>query len=141
MKRLALWNSIGLAGLVIGMVGIGCQSPPPPQRVTAPEPQNRDMVRERDRLRPLAPEAGQVDMRPFDDEPILKQALPGEGRFVDAYHRVGNPRIVVYVNRGLEGEILPVNDNEPLVSVERSRKTDAPITARATRDRFPLLAR
>jgi hypothetical protein len=30
--------------------------------------------------------------------------------FLDAYHKVGEPRFIIFVNRTLNGEIIPVND-------------------------------
>jgi hypothetical protein len=45
----------------------------------------------------------------FNDPPLISEHLPEQRAFVDAYRRVGRPRILVFVNRSLEGEILPVN--------------------------------
>lgn len=60
---------------------------------------------------------------PFDDVPLVNQQAPETPAFLDAYARVGRPRVVVFVNRTLEGEIIPVNPNDPLASVEHTRRT------------------
>jgi hypothetical protein len=65
----------------------------------------------------------QVPAPPFDDVPLVNQRPPEQRAFVEAYEAVGRPRILVFVNRTLEGEIVPVNPEDPYVSVERSRTT------------------
>ena len=119
MKRLAM---VLLAIVLGGMMGVGCGSPPPP-RVGVPPPRSGGVVREYDAVKPLPEPAEQRDPRIAEDVMIVKQRLPGEARFVDAYNRVGRPRIAVFVNRTLEGQVLPVNPEHPVVSVQHARST------------------
>ncbi len=92
----------------------GCRdNSPEVQRVPIPAP-NRDTVRsEYDRPKPL-PSPDRDDQRagpaPFYDEPLIIDTPPEAKAFVETYKQVGKPRIVVFVNRGLDGQILPVID-------------------------------
>jgi hypothetical protein len=103
--------------------GVGCadrREPEPRSRIV--ERPVRVPVREREEDKPLPDQArSQVPPPPYDDVPLVNQRPPEQRAFVDAYDAVGRPRILVFVNRTLEGEIVPVNPEEPLVSVERSR--------------------
>jgi hypothetical protein len=47
---------------------------------------------------------------PFDDVPLVSQRTPEQGHFEQAYRGVGKPRITVFVNRTLEGEIVPSDE-------------------------------
>jgi len=64
----------------------------------------------------------QIVAPPFDDAPILNQPVPEAQAFVEAYNRVGRPRVAVFMNRTLEGKTIPVNPNDPRVSVEVNRE-------------------
>jgi hypothetical protein len=58
--------------------------------------------------RPLPPEAlAQLagPATPFEDDPLVVQEAPEQPRFVAAYQAVGRPRLAVFVNRGLDGEL------------------------------------
>lgn len=131
-----------LAGIGITMIGLivgtGCTSQPV-ARTPIPAASNRAMVRETAPQKPLPPQTA-VDDRPFPNEQIIKQTLPGEGQFVQTYRQVGAPRIVLFVNRTLEGNIIPVTDPSPIVSVEHSRTATTGMTVdqtkRTTRDRY-----
>ena len=130
MRRYA--TALALAGLTA--TGAGCQpEAPPPPRVSIPTGPTAGLVRERDRL-PRYAEEERDDRRselpppPFDDAPIVSQAAPEQRAYVGAYERVGRPRIAVFVNRTLEGQLVPVNDNEPLATVERTRRSSSGVT-------------
>ena len=41
---------------------------------------------------------------------------PEQRAFVNAYNRVGRPRIAVFVNRTLQGEIVPVNQEGDVIT-------------------------
>lgn len=83
----------------------------------------------RDEVRPL-PEQYRDDLPPppFNDVPLVSQHTPEQRAFVDAYNHVGRPRIVVFVNRTLEGELMPVNRDDPIASIEHSRRTNAAVS-------------
>jgi hypothetical protein len=116
--------------------GAGCadrREPEPRGRIV--ERPVRVPIREREEDKPLPDQArSQVPPPPYDDVPLVNQRPPEQRAFVDAYDSVGRPRILVFVNRTLEGEIVPVNPQEPLVSVERSRTSrgDVRIESRDT---------
>jgi hypothetical protein len=92
-------------------VGAGCRddSPPPP-RVPVPVPASEaPIVRRDDGMKPLPPPPAYEDRLPpppFDDAPLVMQQPPELPAFIDAYKRVGQPRIVVFVNRTLEGRLV-----------------------------------
>ena len=119
--------------LGIGMIAVtvaGCANKPPP-RVPIPGHGEGTPVREHDPVKPLpdsayrGPDSANVG---FDDVPLLNQRPPEQRAFVDAYNRVGRPRIAIFVNRTLQGEIVPVNDDAPIASVERTRRATTGIT-------------
>jgi len=91
----------------------GCRdNSPEVQRVPTPAP-GRDTARsEYDRPKPLPgpDENAQHGPTPFHDDPLVIDIPPEAKAFVDVYKQVGKPRIVVFVNRGLDGQILPVVD-------------------------------
>ncbi len=113
------------AGVVLaigGLVGPGCQTEPPPPPIIA-VPANAGPVHQTDAPKPLAtapPPGQELPPPPFDDVPLVDQQPPEEPAFVNAYNRVGRPRIVVFVNRSLQGDVVPVNGNGPIVSVRHS---------------------
>lgn len=90
----------GIMGL--GIVGCIDNSPPPP-RVPVPAPgYSAPITRRDDAYKPLPADAPPVDQLPFNDVPIISQQPPEMPAFVDAYRKVGSPRIVVFVNRSLD---------------------------------------
>jgi hypothetical protein len=119
---------IGLLSLGLTGAAGGCHDDaPPPPRVPVPVPssnaQQYGELREHDTVRPLPsdslePPAPQV---PFHDEPLVAQAPPEQPAFVDLYRKVGSPRITLFVNRTLEGQIIPVNPDQPVASVVQTR--------------------
>jgi hypothetical protein len=79
---------------------------------------------ERDPVKPLPPQQSlqtQMPPMPFEDEPLVNQQMPEQPAFVDAYNRVNRPRITVFMNRTLEGDVIPVNPRTPDISVEETR--------------------
>jgi hypothetical protein len=115
---------INLIGVIAAVVAIGialalvtgCRDDsPPPQRVPIPaQSGERERVTFSDPVKPMPPppEREQEFQPPFDDVPIVSQRPPEQPAFVDAYRRVGSPRITLFVNRTLEGNIIPVNPSE-----------------------------
>jgi hypothetical protein len=92
-----------------------------------PTSDNRDAIsfRRPDPGKPLPPPRAQEAYvpPPFEDVPLVNQQTPEQPAFVNAYRKVGAPRIVIFVNRTLEGSIVPVNENDPLLSVERTQRS------------------
>ena len=131
--------ALAVAPAVAGVAGCSRREPEPMPRSRIPERAAPVPVRERDEYRPLPGDGGRSDVPPppFDDVPLVNQRPPEQRAFVEAYEAVGRPRILVFVNRTLEGEIVPVNPQDPYVSVERSRTTrgDVRIESRDTRRR------
>jgi hypothetical protein len=120
---------LGAVTIVLSL-SLGCRQAPPPPRVPVPTDDRRATLREREEMRPL-PEPAYEDPSvapPFDDVPIVSQRPPEQRAFVDAYKAVGAPRITLFVNRTLEGRIVPVNPDDPLVSVERRQKSTGDVT-------------
>ncbi|HWP41244.1 MAG TPA: hypothetical protein VNL70_09980 [Tepidisphaeraceae bacterium] len=122
--------------LAVALLGVfvGCRdnSPPPPQVPVPTSDDRRAAMYQRDeqQAKPLPPPsyADPAHVPPFDDVPLVSQQPPEQPRFVDAYRRVGSPRIVVFVNRTLEGSIIPVNPEDPLLSIEHTRRSSTGLT-------------
>lgn len=123
MRGILSLVGIGLLGIAV-QAGCADQDPPPPPRVAAPlagEVTVRPMLE-----KPLpSQEREDLPPPPFDDVPIVSQATPEQRAFVDAYARVGRPRILVFVNRTLEGDVIPVNSDQPLATVEHRVNSSA----------------
>lgn len=110
---------------------LGCRSAPPPRvpvpartSAAAPEPSPQ---------KPLPPQ--QTDTRLFHDEPIIRQDLPGQADFVRAYHAVGSPRIVIFVNRTLQGAIIPLNPSQPEITLQHTQQATTGVSVeRSTRN-------
>jgi hypothetical protein len=92
---------------------VGCRdASPETQRVSTPALGQDTHRTDYDRAKPLpGPDESAVHgPTPFYDEPLVVDTPPEAKAFVDSYRQVGKPRIVVFVNRGLDGQILPVTD-------------------------------
>ncbi len=110
--------------VMIGMLQWGC-NPPPPPRVPVPSVTTRAALREYDREKPLPDQSAYEDMRlqpAYDDAPLVIQRPPEQRAFVETYRRVGQPRIAVFVNRTLDGNLVPVAVNDPVVSADLTRR-------------------
>lgn len=133
---MAAYKSFQLKTLAILVaVAGGCQAPTaPPPRVAVPARPTGNAVRETDSrggaVRDVTEAERQTNLPPppFDDVPLVSQAAPEQRAYVNAYGRVGRPRIAVFINRSLEGQLLPVNEERPLASVERTRTSNAGVT-------------
>jgi len=126
--------------LIVGLTGLpilsGCRdNSPPPSRVAIPAVGNPDLVRRYDAPKPLP---GQDEPRyeapapMYNDVPLLNQRPPEQAAFVQAYRRVGQPRVLIFVNRTLEGDIVPVNKTEPIGSIDYRRTTSTGVTHEQT---------
>lgn len=119
MRQIATYAVIAtLTGIV------GCASAPPPPRSEVPPP---GYGRERavDAPRPVEQTYYPNQDRLYDDVPIMNERPPEQQAFVQAYNDVGRPKITLFVNRTLEGQLLPVNEPDPLVAVEHRRSATA----------------
>jgi hypothetical protein len=109
----------------------GCQSKaPPPARVNVPQYYRQGgPVTSYEPMRPLR--SGQepvgVPAPLYDDVPLIAQAPPEQQAFSRAYAAVGKPRIVVFVNRGFDGAIVPVTQQRTLVGVDVRREASAAV--------------
>jgi hypothetical protein len=108
-----------ISGLGLGALVAGCADHTPPPPDAAIPPRHGAGVRGDEPQKPLPGEGpddqamaqGQSELPPppFNDVPLVAQDTPEQRAFVDAYTHVGRPRIVVFVNRTLEGDLLPSN--------------------------------
>lgn len=141
-------STMGMMGVCVAGALAGCQSNEPvrePARVSVPPPGAGGPVYVRERLPRNADDRDERDdlpPPPYQDVPLVAQAAPEQRAYVRAYESVGRPRIVVFVNRTLEGQLVPVNADEPAAVVERTRRADAGVrvesreTSRGGGDRF-----
>ena len=126
---------IASGAVVIAAALSGCRSapPPPPPRADVPRPLRAgDRVGyEHDEMKPLPlpldASAGQISP-PFADVPLVTQAPPEQGEYVKAYRGVGGPRITLFVNRSLDGAIIPASPARTITTVKRTRKTTVGVT-------------
>ncbi|HEY7091226.1 MAG TPA: hypothetical protein VH518_24225 [Tepidisphaeraceae bacterium] len=129
----SLTPALLLLGCVTALVGC-IDNSPPPARVPIPSPANRDypVTRREDEMRPLPPQATENSQTeapsplPYSDPPLVNQQLPEQSAFVDAYRKVGSPRIVLFVNRTLEGKIVPITTEKTRTTVDRTRSYPDP---------------
>lgn len=113
---------------------VGCQSAQPPPRVAVPQsPNEGGMVKTYPRLRPLPePQAEAFTLPPpaFDDPPLVTQAPPEQPAYLEAYDRIGQPRVAVFVNRTIEGQLVPVAPGrDPIAGVAVSRSDGSSASA------------
>lgn len=118
-----------------GSALVGCSTPPPPPRVPVPRSPDEASVKTYEPLRPLRGETASEAIPPpaFEDVPLITQGTPEEPAFVDAYAKVGRPRLVVFVNRTVEGQIIPVNDRTVLSGEERRLETRGNVDIQSSR--------
>jgi hypothetical protein len=114
-----------LAAVAVCLLQTGCTTtaPEPVQVVNAPPP----IV---DAPKPLPPPSNDADMMPgFDDPALLHQQLPEAPKFLAAYSRVGKPRLMVFLNRTLTGELIPVNPNTPDITIQNTQQATGSVRA------------
>jgi hypothetical protein len=90
---------IGGFALLVG-VAAGCSQDRPPEVARVPGPQERQMASDTQLSKPLPGESqAPLPPPPFNnDVPLVGQEVPEMPRFVEAYNRVGRPRLVVWVS-------------------------------------------
>jgi hypothetical protein len=107
-SRLIFLKDAISAAIAVGLTAVaGCSSSPPPPQQDPPIVQNyggyAPVID-----RPM-PDPAPTPLPPgFDDPAIMTQEMPEEPAFVALYKTVGSPRIMVFVNRAISGEELPV---------------------------------
>jgi hypothetical protein len=69
---------------------------------------------EQESRRPLPADANSDSAWYLDDAPLMDVPPPEAGPFVEAYNAVGRPKIVVFVNRTLEGALMPMTQEQVL---------------------------
>ncbi len=125
-------NRIYSVGLGIIVAAAGCDTAARAPRVAVPEQATMDSpTRMADKPLP-PPTRDDLPPPPFDDVAIVSQEAPETPEFLKAYAAVGRPRICVFVNRTLQGEVVPVNPNDPLVSVEHTKTSTTGVTVDRT---------
>jgi hypothetical protein len=117
-----LWLSV--LGVSLPLIA-GCRdNSPPTPRVPPPQAGYDTAERTYEPNKPMPPADVDPTMapRPFDDPPLLIDTPPEAKRFVEAYRQVGRPRIVVFVNRTLTGDLQPTSEDRATETVERTKR-------------------
>jgi len=114
--RILVTKFLGIGVVVAGMAGGCADNTPAVERVPVAAPENRAARIDYPQPKPLPDRARLYDRDlppepPFDDPPLVSQKTPEQTQFEAAYRGVGRPRITVFVNRTLDGEVAPANDN------------------------------
>ncbi len=104
---------------------------PPSSYVPAPQPPIAYQPRAKLLAAPPAEQLNLPQQAPagyYNDTPLVKDRPPEQRAFVEAYNRVGRPKIAIYVNRGLDGVTVPVNNREPILSAQSNTSISGPVT-------------
>ncbi|MCC7351126.1 MAG: hypothetical protein IT446_11205 [Phycisphaerales bacterium] len=126
MRRFGFFTMAAISAAAMMAPLSGCQdNSPPPPRVPVPAAGNPDApLRPRNPQRPVDTNSADSNAgRMYQDVPLVNERPPEQQAFVDAYNRVGRPRIILFVNRTLDGQIIPVNPNDPVARLERRRRS------------------
>ena len=106
------WTTTAAACVLLA--GVGCHhrraarpydddGPPPVPVVTTSTPYAP--------AKPLPPQDGPGLPPAYADPALVRQQPAEEPRYVQAYDAIGRPKLVVFVNRTVAGELVPVNPN------------------------------
>ena len=122
----------GLATVAVSFTITGCAQEAPPQAVVPAAP-GEYYVPHQAVPKPLPDSAlspGNVAVGgPYQDQPLTYQRLPEEAEFIAAYNKVHQPRIAVYVNRTLQGQVIPANSGGPMQTTEHTETSTGAVTA------------
>lgn len=125
--RRALMAALGMAVFST----FGCAASAPPEAAVPVQP-GANYVPHDAAPKPLPDSAqnppGLSSAGPYQDEPILDQRLPEEAYFVSAYNKVHQPRLAIYVNRTLTGQIIPPNPGGPVQTVQHTQEATGGVT-------------
>lgn len=117
---------IALAVVGFGMLlAGGCEQAPPAVQPTETQPQ-LPAVYPLDTPKPLPPQIAEPPAPAYEDAPLVDTRLPEEAWFVGVYDRVGHPRIAVFVNRTLDGNLIEGGD-VPLTRTETIRSSNGSV--------------
>jgi hypothetical protein len=127
VRRLILASSAATA-----LFFAGCAAAPPPEAAVPMAP-GQGYVPHEAPPKPLPESAlnpqGTAPAAPYADAPILDQRVPEEPMFLAAYNKVHQPRIAIYVNRTLQGQIIPANPGGPVESTTHTQSASGAVTA------------
>ena len=130
---------ITAAAVVASTLAVGCSRTRPLDADPVP-PAEAARRLEPTAQKPLPADArDDSDPRCYSDPPLRNASPPPEaGPFVAAYNAVGRPKIVVYVNRTLEGAVVPTAQERVLSGRRRVVESSGPVDASRTRstDRY-----
>lgn len=116
MKSIIRCPRILIGALAFGLTA-GCETAPKNVPVEQPV-QTPPAVYPLDTPKPLPDQTAEEPPAPaYNDPPLVDQRLPEESWFVGTYNHVGRPRIAVFVNRTLEGNVI-ADQGYPLVTSE-----------------------
>ena len=104
---------LAIATATIAIWTAGCQQDetPPPPGASIPPIGTYTQLRG-DAPKPLPVQEPPMGAAGYADEPLVTQVAPEEPGFVDAYTHVGSPRMTLFINRTLEGKVIPTNRAE-----------------------------
>lgn len=106
-------NALAPVALLAALVLSGCQRQRELEPAPIPSRSDPDARMEPEVRRPLPADAFEPEV-PRESPLYNRPPAPETGPFVEAYNAVGRPRIVVFVNRTLEGAIVPTTEERLL---------------------------
>ncbi len=69
----------------------------------------------------------------YDDPPLVDQQLPEEAWFLGTYNKVGRPRIAVFVNRSLDGNLIG-DTGEPIITTNTEQGSSGSVNVQHSSD-------
>lgn len=125
MKSINCSPRILIGALALGLAA-SCETPP--RNVPVQQPvQTPPAVYPLDTPKPLPDQNAEEPPPPaYNDPPLVDQRLPEESWFVSTYNHVGRPRIAVFVNRTLEGNVI-ADQGYPLVTSETVQSSNGSV--------------
>jgi hypothetical protein len=117
-----------LAGFSVAIFQMGCVTSAPPAESAGPVKvvDVPPSIPPTDKPLPLPQNPSNIPPG-FDDPVLLHQEPPEQPAFVDAYNRVGKPRVMVFVNRTVTGDLIPVNPTGPEITVQNTQQSNGPV--------------
>ena len=125
-----------ISAAIVAAALAGCQRQRPLDPAPIP-PRETGRRMESEPRRPLPADAYAENEWYLEDAPLTDVPPPEAGPFLDAYNAVGRPKIVVFVNRTLEGALMPMTQEQVLsgrrhviettgaADVRRTERTDS----------------